>query len=72
VVRTALIKAGWTGNIDAAALLITAAAIATPLALQYALQQTPLKFLFQRPAGLRLGTRFTLAPADHATLPAAE
>jgi uncharacterized membrane protein YcfT len=68
-VRTALIKAGWTGNVDAAALVITAAAIATPLALQYAFQQTPLKFLFERPAGLRLRTRFTLASADHATCP---
>jgi uncharacterized membrane protein YcfT len=71
-VRTALINAGWTGNVDAAALVISAAAIAAPLALQYAVRQTPLKFLFVRPAGLRLRTRFTLAPADHARLPAAE
>jgi uncharacterized membrane protein YcfT len=72
VVRTAAIKSGWSGNIDAASLVITTAAIATPLALQYALQQTPLKFLFERPPGLRLRTRSTLARPDLGRLPAAE
>ena len=70
--RTLIIKAGWTGNIDAACLVIATVAIVTPLALHYWLQKTPLKFLFERPPAFRLRTPRTLARADRLRLSHAE
>jgi peptidoglycan/LPS O-acetylase OafA/YrhL len=50
--RMVLIRWGWIDNIDVAALLITATAIALPLAFRAALIETPFGFLFLRPRRL--------------------
>jgi uncharacterized membrane protein YcfT len=52
--RSVLLKLGWAGNFDCAALAITCAAIVTPLVLHRITPAIGLRFLFVRPASFRL------------------
>jgi uncharacterized membrane protein YcfT len=54
VTRSLLLKLGWVGNFDCAALAITFVAIVTPLLLHRIAPAIGLHFLFVRPAAFRL------------------
>jgi uncharacterized membrane protein YcfT len=64
--RSLLLKAGLVPDLGTVALLVTASGIAAAVALFLAVRNTPLKFLFERPAWARLSEkpRYALQPAE--------
>jgi uncharacterized membrane protein YcfT len=54
--RVALIKLGWIADVGVLSLVVTAAAVVGPLAIERATRSTPLAFLYARPAWARLET----------------
>jgi uncharacterized membrane protein YcfT len=64
--RAVLLKTGIITDIGTISLLVTAAAVIGPLVLFWMVRGTPLRFLFARPARLRLAPRrgLTLQPAE--------
>jgi len=64
--RSVLLKTGLIPDLGTVALLVTASGIAGAVALYLALRNTPLRFLFERPAWARLKDkpRYALQPAE--------
>ncbi|MEJ0074926.1 MAG: acyltransferase family protein [Alphaproteobacteria bacterium] len=64
--RSLLLKTGIIGDLGTVALLVTASGIAVAVTLFLAVRNTPLKFLFARPAWARLPDRprYALQPAE--------
>ncbi len=64
--RTVMLKLGVISDVGAVSLIVTGVAVATPLLLHYLVRSTPLRFLFERPALLRLreSPKATLMPAE--------
>ena len=64
--RSVLLKLHLIPDLGTVALLVTASGIAVAVALFLAVRNTPLKFLFERPAWARLSDkpRYTLQPAE--------
>jgi len=64
--RSVLLKTGLVTDLGAVALLVTACGIAGTVALFWAVRNTPLRFLFERPAWARLEAkpRYALQPAE--------
>jgi uncharacterized membrane protein YcfT len=64
--RSVLVKTGLIPDLGTVALLVTACGIAVAVAVFWAVRGTPLKFLFERPAWVRLDTkpRYALQPAE--------
>ena len=64
--RSVLLKTGIIPDVGTVALLVTASGIAVAVALFLAVRHTPLRFLFERPAGARLPDkpRYALQPAE--------
>ena len=58
--RAVLIKTGVVADIGLVALIVTAAAVLTPLAFERIVRDTPLSFLFRRPALFHIAPRPTL------------
>jgi hypothetical protein len=61
-----LLKTGIVPDLGTVALLVTACGIAVAVGLFWALRGTPLRFLFERPAWVRLTDKpkFVLQPAE--------
>lgn len=55
--RALLVKTGTVADVGWASVLVTAAAVLVPLALERAVRDTPLSFLFRRPEAFRLTRR---------------
>src|SRR5882724_5969607 len=64
--RSVLLKTGIVPDLGAVALIVTASGIAVAVGLFWAVRNTPLKFLFARPAWARLQERpkYALQPAE--------
>ena len=64
--RAVLLKTGLIPDLGTVALLVTASGIAVAVAWFLAVRNTPLRFLFERPAWARLESkpRYTLQPAE--------
>ena len=64
--RSVLLKTGLIPDIGTVALLVTISGIAVAVALFLTVRNTPLRFLFERPAWARLPEkpRYTLQPAE--------
>jgi uncharacterized membrane protein YcfT len=64
--RTVLIKTGVITDIGTIALIVTSAGVIGALAIYWAVRNTPLRFLFERPERLWLAPkrRMTLQPAE--------
>ncbi len=63
--RSALLIAGVVPDVGMMSLIVTAAAVVSPLVLYWAVRRTPGRFLFERPDWARLGAgRARLAPAE--------
>ena len=64
--RSVLLKTGLVPDVGTVALLVTASGIAVAVAIFLAVRNTPLRFLFERPAWARLSDkpRYTLQPAE--------
>ncbi|MGB9368309.1 MAG: acyltransferase family protein [Xanthobacteraceae bacterium] len=64
--RSVLLKIGLIPDLGTVALIVTASGIAVAVALYLAVRNTPLRFLFERPAWARLPEkpRYTLQPAE--------
>ena len=64
--RAVLLKLNVIPDLGTVALIVTASGIAGAVALFWAVRNTPLKFLFERPAWARLTDRpkFALQPAE--------
>ena len=64
--RTLLLKTGWIADIGTISVLVTITGVAGALALFWAVRETPLRFLFERPA------RFWIAPKPRVAMQPAE
>jgi uncharacterized membrane protein len=64
--RSVLLKTGLVPDLGTDALLVTASGIAGAVALFLAVRNTPLRFLFERPAWARLNNKphYALQPAE--------
>jgi len=63
--RVLLIQSGLIADIGTMSLIVTAAAVVAPLILMRLVQGTPLRFLFERQAWVRLPSPFRrLVPAE--------
>jgi uncharacterized membrane protein YcfT len=64
--RAALIKTGVIADIGLISLIVTAAAVVAPLLMERIVRDTPLSFLFRRPALFHIGSRrsLRLQPAE--------
>jgi uncharacterized membrane protein YcfT len=62
--RVALLKSGAIPDVGTVALIVTLMAIAVPLLMQALVRNTPLAFLFERPAWLHWRRRPVLQPAE--------
>ena len=64
--RSVLLKTGLIPDLGTVALLVTASGIAGAVALYWAVRNTPLRFLFERPAwaGLEQRRKYALQPAE--------
>jgi uncharacterized membrane protein YcfT len=57
--RTVLIKTGVIADVGVVSLMVTAAAVLVPLALERIVRHTPASFLFRRPAAFHIARRRT-------------
>jgi uncharacterized membrane protein YcfT len=55
--RIALVKSGLVTDVGVVSLIVTAAAVAVPLLVHALLRDTPLKFLYERPARFKIERR---------------
>lgn len=62
--RILLVKLGWIDDVGTVSAIVTAAALIAPLLLHAIVRRTPARFLFERPAFVRLSTRRGLAAAE--------
>jgi len=64
--RSVLLKTGFITDLGTVALLVTASGIAGAVALFFTVRNTPLRFMFERPAWARLSDkpRYALQPAE--------
>lgn len=56
--RTAIVRSGYITDVGVASALVTLAGVSVPLLVHVLVRNTPLKFLFERPAMFRLASGF--------------
>ena len=67
IARVGLLKGGWIPDVGTVSALVTVGAVIDALILYWVVRKTPLRFLFVRPAWLRLGAKQTkpvMQPAE--------